>query len=160
MVFPVIRVGTASISTQELLHIGQKRVGILLTTKESLEDSRRTVSELFNSLAAGECLAEIHIGPQGTIIHPSVYYIFDVYCHVHLDSKELEYRSQIEQWKHKALPTESPQEFWDAPAIKMADEPKAIRILVCGNTGVGKSTLINNVFGVQVVRNTRCSQVR
>lgn len=28
------------------------------------------------------------------------------------------------------------------------DEPEKIRILVCGNTGVGKSTLINRIFGV------------
>lgn len=29
---------------------------------------------------------------------------------------------------------------------------KAFRILVCGTTGVGKSSLINSVFGVQIVR--------
>jgi len=28
---------------------------------------------------------------------------------------------------------------------------KAFRILVCGKTGVGKSTLINKVFGVELV---------
>lgn len=28
---------------------------------------------------------------------------------------------------------------------------KAFRILVCGKTGVGKSTLINKVFGVEMV---------
>lgn len=33
----------------------------------------------------------------------------------------------------------------DEPGI---DEPKKIRVLVCGNTGVGKSTLINRIFGV------------
>ena len=33
----------------------------------------------------------------------------------------------------------------DEPGI---DEPEKIRILVCGNTGVGKSTLINRIFGV------------
>ncbi len=33
----------------------------------------------------------------------------------------------------------------DEPGI---DEPEKIRILVCGNTGVGKSTLINRVFGL------------
>lgn len=29
---------------------------------------------------------------------------------------------------------------------------KAFRILVCGKTGVGKSTLINKVFGLEMVR--------
>ena len=34
----------------------------------------------------------------------------------------------------------------------ISDERWPIRVLVCGNTGVGKSTLINRVFGVPVVR--------
>ena len=33
-----------------------------------------------------------------------------------------------------------------------ANGVKAFRILVCGKTGVGKSTLINKVFGVEIVR--------
>lgn len=32
-----------------------------------------------------------------------------------------------------------------------ANGVKAFRILVCGKTGVGKSTLINRVFGVEMV---------
>jgi len=38
-------------------------------------------------------------------------------------------------------------------ALKTAPEAtaKACRILVCGRTGVGKSTLINKVFGVPLV---------
>lgn len=42
-------------------------------------------------------------------------------------------------WSDRAI-----SEF-DEPEI---DEPKKIRVLVCGNTGVGKSTLINRIFGV------------
>ena len=43
--------------------------------------------------------------------------------------------------------------FWSDRAISQLDEPeidepKKIRVLVCGNTGVGKSTLINRMFGV------------
>ena len=42
--------------------------------------------------------------------------------------------------------------FWlDEEEDDLAD-PGAIRVLVCGNTGVGKSTLINKTFGVDVVR--------
>lgn len=43
--------------------------------------------------------------------------------------------------------------FWNDSASLEADDtgidkPKKIRVLVCGNTGVGKSTLINRIFGV------------
>ena len=38
--------------------------------------------------------------------------------------------------------------FWSEEDTLENDGLKAIRILVCGNTGVGKSTLINRVFGV------------
>lgn len=43
--------------------------------------------------------------------------------------------------------------FWSDRATLEIDEPgidelEKICILVCGNTGVGKSTLINRVFGV------------
>lgn len=39
------------------------------------------------------------------------------------------------------------QGFWNNGALDM-DDSGPIRILVCGNSGVGKSTLINKVFGV------------
>lgn len=39
--------------------------------------------------------------------------------------------------------------FWALNSLESSDlRPGAIRILVCGNTGIGKSTLINAVFGV------------
>ena len=40
------------------------------------------------------------------------------------------------------------QGFWSNRGPIQMDDLKSIRILVCGNTGVGKSTLINRVFGV------------
>ena len=40
------------------------------------------------------------------------------------------------------------QGFWTDRETSEIDELKSIRILVCGNTGVGKSTLVNRVFGV------------
>jgi predicted GTPase len=48
--------------------------------------------------------------------------------------------------------------FWDHAAADdfSSDAIWPIRILVCGNTGVGKSTLINKVFGVPIVRRFHC----
>lgn len=42
------------------------------------------------------------------------------------------------------------QGFWSDGDPLENEGLKTIRILVCGNTGVGKSTLINQVFGVDV----------
>ena len=48
--------------------------------------------------------------------------------------------------------------FWGNKPTQEIDGLKSLRILVCGNTGVGKSTLINKVFGVspsdEVVRHS------
>ena len=41
--------------------------------------------------------------------------------------------------------------FWNNAEAMSIEDPGAIRILVCGNSGIGKSTLINAVFGAEVV---------
>jgi predicted GTPase len=48
------------------------------------------------------------------------------------------------------LPTPD-KEFWNEREVVTIDEPAAVCILVCGNCGVGKSSLVNTVFGVEVV---------
>lgn len=61
-------------------------------------------------------------------------------------------QSCLAQWRYTmmgnldGLPNRG---FWNLNQLENPDlKPGAIRILVCGNTGVGKSTLINTVFGV------------
>lgn len=95
---------------------------------------------------------------QGTTLHPSVYLIFDEYSNVFLDSKALSFRSDIEMLRSTVLTKDV---FWGERETVDIEEPGAIRILVCGNTGVGKSTLINEVFGAEVVRHAyrRCFPV-
>ena len=92
------------------------------------------------------------IAPQGTILHPSVYMIFDEYSHVFLNSKELAFRDNIEDMRSRFLPGGGP---WQSSGILGSlgsdDDPPFIRILVCGNSGIGKSTLINEVFGTELV---------
>ena len=66
-----------------------------------------------------------------------------------LDSKALSFRKDTEEFRSTVLTKDV---FWDERETVHIEEPGAIRILVCGNTGVGKSTLINEIFGVEVVR--------
>lgn len=42
--------------------------------------------------------------------------------------------------------------FWDHAPMDTDSNLKAIRILICGNAGVGKSTLLNKVFGLPLMR--------
>lgn len=66
-----------------------------------------------------------------------------------LNSKALSFRGNIEGLRSTIL-TEAT--FWRGMKTFNIEEPEANRILVCGNAGVGKSTLINNVFGAELVR--------
>ena len=49
---------------------------------------------------------------------------------------------------HSSLPY---QAFWNGRDPVEVQELRSLRILVCGITGIGKSTLINRIFGVEVV---------
>lgn len=93
---------------------------------------------------------------QGTIIHPSVYMIMDRPVNMSLDPHKFPYANQLRTWEADMLGTkdeigaddEIQIGFWmDSEAAIESTGPA--RILVCGNTGVGKSTLINKVFAVE-----------
>lgn len=93
--------------------------------------------------------------PQGTIIHPSVYLLLDEYLYAVLNNKDFPSLDFIESWRPKIMGVEHElpnQGFWNDRALFDIEQPHAIRVLVCGNTGIGKSTLINRVFGVEIVR--------
>ncbi|TKA34380.1 hypothetical protein B0A54_15211 [Friedmanniomyces endolithicus] len=91
--------------------------------------------------------------PQGTIIHPSVYLLLDEHIHIALEAKELKLQRYLADWRERMLGSQYGvvnTGFWLDDELDDTPDPGAIRILVCGNTGVGKSTLINKVFGVKV----------
>ena len=94
---------------------------------------------------------------QGTILHPSVYLLRDEYANDSLNIQMFGFKngtSPLEKWRPKMLGDgayEVPnQGFWNIQVPVSLQNPGAIRILVCGNCGVGKSTLINTVFGDEV----------
>ena len=59
-----------------------------------------------------------------------MYLVFDEYCHILLDSKELPFRRQIDNWRRRSCT----KEFWTDREIVDIEGPGAIRVLVCGNT--------------------------
>lgn len=95
--------------------------------------------------------------PQGTIIHPSVYLLLDEHLNVALDTKEAKLQRNLEDWRDKMLGANNGITnfgFWGGLDLDDTPDPGAIRVLVCGNTGVGKSTLINKTFGVDVTQSS------
>lgn len=107
-----------------------------------------TVCQHFVSQCSGASANLLDLAAQGTIIHPSVYLVFDEHNTLFLASNALSFRNRIEQLRDTTLTKDV---FWEEKEIVENTEPGAIRILVCGNTGVGKSTLINEVFGAELV---------
>ena len=77
-----------------------------------------------------------------------MYLIFDEYSTILLNSNDLLCKSNIEKSRQTFLPVDG---YWAKEEMVQIEEPTSVRILVCGNSGIGKSTLINKVFGVELV---------
>ncbi|KAL8783816.1 MAG: hypothetical protein Q9213_004362 [Squamulea squamosa] len=112
---------------------------------------KRQAREIFS--AGEELRGYCGWAPQGTIIHPSVYLCLEHFVIQTLSLSKMPDEHKIERWRSKMLGTRhhmSNQGSWNDDDAELLDNDnlKTIRILVCGNTGVGKSTLINRVFGV------------
>ncbi|KAI0191051.1 hypothetical protein F4808DRAFT_397969 [Astrocystis sublimbata] len=87
--------------------------------------------------------------PCGNIIHPSMYAVLDrnarYYDQGIFKSKKRELAGFLE-----CLDDQGQPHPWLEGLALQESGVKAFRILVCGKTGVGKSTLINKVFGVEM----------
>ncbi|MCJ1402217.1 hypothetical protein MMC11_005437 [Xylographa trunciseda] len=92
-------------------------------------------------------------GAHGTIIHPSVYLLLDVYTWIAQHSRIKPFVSIVSEFRAKSM-LEGQEIPWIVDrelAQRLArSEVNAFRILVLGKTGVGKSTLINKVFGTKL----------
>ncbi|KAH0080042.1 hypothetical protein KCU60_g16811, partial [Aureobasidium melanogenum] len=86
--------------------------------------------------------------PFGCIIHPSVYLIMDIYARFGIELAMRRFEKDINRFRNEQHP--NMRDPWVTLQTEAAPQTnvKACRILVCGRTGVGKSTLINRVFGV------------
>ncbi|KAK1759979.1 hypothetical protein QBC47DRAFT_458153, partial [Echria macrotheca] len=111
----------------------------------------------------GDLIGYCEYAPQGTIIHPSVYLLRDEYSNGSLNLPMFGFTTgehPVSRLRETMLGTTPVGRgltgyvmpnmgFWNQNPSSLKD-PGAIRVLVCGNCGVGKSTLINTVFGAEV----------
>ncbi|KAF2164250.1 hypothetical protein M409DRAFT_56937 [Zasmidium cellare ATCC 36951] len=133
----------------------QSHYGIKLNTRQGTIRQKKTRAPFeSNGFLKGYC----EDAPQGTIIHPSVYMLLDEHINVALDTKEAKLQRHLEEWRERMLGSTNGLVnfgFWgDEDKSAALDGVSALRILVCGNTGVGKSTLINKTFGVDVTQSS------
>ena len=89
----------------------------------------------------------------GRIIHLSVYFLADTYPRLGIETALKRHTADIYAFRNSKLQLKE-RDPWLLDTYFHIDDftmAKAFRILVCGQTGIGKSTLINNVFGIDLV---------
>lgn len=89
--------------------------------------------------------------PYGTMIHPSVFCILDRFPRFNEQSQFKALKKDMSDYRDRSTKDSNNLPPWLEGMQLQASGVKAFRILVCGKTGVGKSTLINKVFGVEMV---------
>ncbi|TQN63661.1 Translocase of chloroplast 90, partial [Colletotrichum shisoi] len=89
-----------------------------------------------------------------TIIHPSVYFLLDTYPMLGIKEALQGFSEQLKSFKRECMTfvlsePDMPSDPWVRDILP---EHSTCRILICGNTGVGKSTLLNKVFGLPMTQ--------
>ena len=107
------------------------------------------------------CIDVTNVASLGTYIHPSAYIVYDIdYLITMYKMKDLTHNTKHDmgdkflngfQLFRGTFEWTSINCSWDAINDEVDDRLTAIRILVCGNAGIGKSTLINKTFGLPLV---------
>ncbi|KXJ95977.1 hypothetical protein Micbo1qcDRAFT_231121 [Microdochium bolleyi] len=95
--------------------------------------------------------------PCGTIIHPSVYFVLDLYNRLGVGESLAPTLDALDAFRRSAFMKRGRATLdpWIAESELGSlgrGALKDCRVLVCGRAGVGKSTLINRVFGFPVTQ--------
>lgn len=83
-----------------------------------------------------------------------MYLLLDEHINVVMEAKEQMLHRYPADWREKMLGSQHGvvnTGVWLNDDPDEAPDPRPIRVLVCGNTGVGKSMLINKLSGVDLV---------
>ncbi|KAK2591187.1 hypothetical protein QQS21_011121 [Conoideocrella luteorostrata] len=114
--------------------------------------------QVFEGDQFGRLLGYSSTSSSGAIIHPSVYFLLDSHAHLKLRRGLKDVQHHLLKFRQNAA-LHYVQDSID-PWIRHEFQATVgcCRILVCGNTGVGKSTLLNCVFGMPLAResSSRC----
>ncbi|CAN9146398.1 unnamed protein product [Alternaria alternata] len=98
------------------------------------------------------CIFDEHVlvgycptSPVGTFIHPSVYQVLDENPNISHVSGGWAFSKALALFRHRAISDEG-EIFWEHPSPAMKKRLQQVRILICGDAGVGKSSLVNKVL--------------
>ncbi|KAH7060920.1 hypothetical protein B0J12DRAFT_650686 [Macrophomina phaseolina] len=97
-----------------------------------------------NGLLRGLCKE----APWGTIVHPSVYFLLETYPRLGIKKALKDLEADLQKFRDESMISAGP-----SPWVRIREftaDTQSCRILICGNTGVGKSTLLNRVFGIEL----------
>nr|XP_036577730.1 uncharacterized protein CTRU02_12250 [Colletotrichum truncatum]KAF6784789.1 hypothetical protein CTRU02_12250 [Colletotrichum truncatum] len=87
-----------------------------------------------------------------TVIHPSVYFLVDCYPTLGIPKALGHIMWDLESFKDYChCISQNLEEIFDPWRLGFLSST-CCRILICGNTGVGKSTLLNRVFGIEMTQ--------
>ncbi|KAI7328893.1 hypothetical protein KC315_g6422 [Hortaea werneckii] len=85
----------------------------------------------------------------GTFIHPSVYMIDETEVQISINLLDYSFHTDILTFKAN-IEWGAEELFWKHPTEDIDGRLKAVRILICGEAGIGKSTLLNRSFGIDL----------
>ncbi|KAI3323148.1 hypothetical protein HD806DRAFT_498124 [Xylariaceae sp. AK1471] len=139
----------------ELVEVGPRPHAVQINSGPALLSLFSAPRQVFDSRGL---IGYLDNTPCGTIIHPSVYFVCDVYDRLGLAGGLNSYLDGLNIFRQSSFVKHEVQgsAYMDPWRATLADlggpELKNCRVLVCGRAGVGKSTLINKVFGTVVTQ--------